>query len=110
MARLLGASSSFFWFFDQVANAQQSFAERRLRRGFAGEDAVEVRFVAGNFLDSDRASAGSFVNFDELPGGGIRAGDQHVARSTANGSSPTRSFRDQDRMAEAERLFLFCRV
>ena len=71
----IGRGGIWFRFFDEILYAHEARAKRRLRGGFAGDDAIEMGFVARDFLDGDGADAGGFVNLDELFCGGIRAGN-----------------------------------
>jgi hypothetical protein len=102
----IGRGVRGFRFLDEIANAEEAFAERGEGRGFAGNDSVEMGFVVRNFFDGDRAGAGSVINIDELFGGGIRAGDQHVAKEYGERFIADKILRDQDGVAEAEGLFL----
>ncbi len=93
-------------FFDEVADAQEAFAEGRLRGGYGVDDAVKMRFVFGDLLNGDGADAGGFVNADELFGGGIFSGDEHVAEKNGERFVADEIARDEHGVAEAERLFL----
>src|SRR5438309_1170678 len=71
----IGWGAFRFRFLDQFSDAQQSFAERRLRSWFAIHDAVKMGLVLWDFFDGNGADAGSLIDLDELFGGGIRTGD-----------------------------------
>src|SRR6266568_1077325 len=95
-----------FRFLHEVANTKQSLAKRRLRRGFAIHDAVEMSFVPGNFLDGDGADAGGFVDVDKLLGRGIRAGDQHVTEQDRERFVADKVASNENGVAKPERFLL----
>src|SRR6267378_419813 len=93
-------------FFDEIADAQEAFAERRLRGRYGVDDAVEMRFVFGYLFDGDGTDAGGLVNADELFGSGIFSGNEHVAEKNGERFVADEIARDEHSMAEAERLLL----
>ncbi len=102
----IGRSIFGFRFFDEIANAQESFAKRGDGRGFAVNDTVKMRFLVRDFLDGDGASAGGFVDINKLFGGGVFARDQHVAEKHCERFIAHQIFGDQDGVAEAKRFLL----
>ena len=82
------------------------FAEWALRRCVARDDSVKMRFFARHFFHRDRADAGSFVNFYQLLGGGIFAGDQHIAEQHRERFVAYQILCHQHRVAQSQRLFL----
>jgi hypothetical protein len=94
------------WFFDEVADTQEAFAEGRFRRGIGIHNAVELSLVFGDLLDGDGTDASGFVNVDELFGGGIFTRDEDVAEKNGERFVTDEIAGDQYGVAEAERLLL----
>lgn len=63
-------------------------------------------FLAGNFLHRDGARARCFINVDQLLGGWIWSGNEHVSQEHRKRFVADKIFRDENGMAEAQRLFL----
>ena len=93
-------------FLDEVADAEETLAERREGGGLTGHNAVEMSFLAGNLLDGDGAGACGLVDVDELLGGWIVAGDEHIAEENCKGLVADKVLSNEDGMAKTKGFFL----
>jgi len=65
-----------------------------------------MRFVFGHLFDGDGTDAGGLVDANELFGGGILSGNEHVAEKNGERFVADEIARDEHSMAEAKRLLL----